>query len=38
MSLDIEEQFDIYLNSFTLLYADDTVIMAESPHELRNIL
>ena len=39
ISQDIEKQFDIYLNLFLiLLYADDIVLMAESPHELQNIL
>jgi hypothetical protein len=39
ISQDIEKQFDIYLNLFlTLLYADDIILMAESPHKLQNIL
>jgi hypothetical protein len=38
ISRDIEKQFDIYLNLFTLLYADDTFLMAESPQELQNLL
>jgi hypothetical protein len=38
ISRDIEKQFDIYLNLFTLLYAGDTFLMAESPQELQNLL
>jgi hypothetical protein len=38
ISQDIEDNFDIYLNLLILLYADDTVLMAESPEELQMLL
>ena len=38
ISRDIEDKFDIYLKLLILLYADDTVLMAESPEELRMLL
>ena len=38
ISHDIENNFDIYLKLFILLYAEDTVLMAESPEELQMLL
>jgi hypothetical protein len=38
ISRDIEDNFDIYLKLLILLYADDTVLMAESPEELQMLL
>ena len=38
ISRDIEDKFDIYLKLLILLYADDTVLMAESPEELHMLL
>jgi hypothetical protein len=38
ISGDIEDNFDIYLKLLILLYADDTVLMAESPEELQMLL
>jgi len=38
ISQDIEDSFDIYLKLLILLYADDTVLMAESPEELQMLL
>ena len=34
----IEDKLNIYLKLFALLYADDTVIMAETHDDLQNIL
>ena len=34
----IEDKLNIYLKLFALLYADDTVLMAETHDELQNIL
>ena len=36
LSSDIDEQF--WLRLLVLLYADDTILLAETPHELQNIL
>ena len=38
ISRDIEDKFDIYQKTFGPLYADDTVLMAESPEELQMLL
>ena len=35
---DIDEQFDIYIRLFSLLYADDTVLMAENENDMQNLL
>jgi hypothetical protein len=34
----IEDKLNIYLKLFALLYADDTVLMAETHDDLQNIL
>jgi hypothetical protein len=38
ISRDIEDNFDIYLKLLILLYADDTVLMAESSEKLQMLL
>jgi hypothetical protein len=35
---DLEQELDTYLKLFILLYADDTVILAESSDDMQNFL
>ena len=35
ISQDIENIMNVYINIFLLLYADDTVLMAETPEDLQ---
>jgi hypothetical protein len=37
-SQDIENIMNVYMNIFLLLYADDTVLMAETPEDLQKQL
>ena len=38
ISQDIENIMNVYMNIFLLLYADDTVLMAETPEDLQKQL
>jgi hypothetical protein len=38
ISQDIENIINVYMNIFLLLYADDTVLMAETPEDLQKQL
>jgi hypothetical protein len=38
ISQDIENIMNVYMNIFVLLYADDTVLMAETPEDLQKQL
>ena len=38
ISQDIENIMNVYINIFLLLYADDTVLMAETPEDLQKQL
>jgi hypothetical protein len=38
ISQDIEDIMNVYMNIFLLLYADDTVLMAETPEDLQKQL
>jgi hypothetical protein len=38
ISQDIENSMNVYINIFLLLYADDTVLMAETPEDLQKQL
>jgi len=38
VTTDIERQLNVFLKIFCILYADDTVLMAESPNELQSQL
>jgi hypothetical protein len=38
ISQDIENIINVYINIFLLLYADDTVLMAETPEDLQKQL
>ena len=38
LSADLQSKLDVYLKLYVLLYADDTIIMAESPQQLQKAL